>query len=470
MADRLANKDKLSIERFEGGPIRAADSLEESVHQEQVADKLRLVWNQRQFILRVMGAALAVSTLIAFLIPKRYESNTRLMPPEMNSSLAMIAASAGSALAGGAGSAASELLGLKNSADLFVGILESRTVQDDLITKFDLRKVYGDRYWEDARKELSKMTDISLDRKSGIIGIQVTDTNPIRAANMAKEYVAELDQVVTLLNTSSARRERVFLEERLALAKQDLETTERQFSQFASKNTAIDIQEQAKAMIGEGAVVQGQLIAAQTELQSVRQIYAEGNIRVRTLEARIAELQRQLEKIGGNKYGAPADAAKQDDQQLYPSIRQLPLLGVDYADLYRSTKVQEAIFETLTKEYELAKVEEAKETPSIKVIDPANVPERKAYPHRLLIMLTGVFFAFLFAVAWILGQSQWMEMDDRNPHKILVIDVLNDVTAHLPMLSSNGSGSETGNGNYWSRLRNRRALAKESRPSDEPEK
>jgi capsule polysaccharide export protein KpsE/RkpR len=468
MSDRLANSEELSLDRFEGSPAHA-ELLEEAVRRERAIGKVRLVWNHRQFLARVVGIALVLSTLIAFIIPKQYESTTRLMPPEMNSNLAMLAATAGSALGGMAGSAASDLLGLKTSADLFVGILQSRTVQDDLINKFNLRKIYRDRYWEDARKDLGKKTDISLDRKNGIISIQVTDKNPNRAAGMAQEYVEELNRVVTQLNTSSAHRERVFLEDRLAGVKQDLESAEKEFSQFASKNTAIDIQEQGKAMIGEGAIVEGQLIAAQTELQSLRQTYADGNVRVRTMEARIDELRRQLEKIAG-KSDTPDKSSGQEGGPLYPSVRQLPLLGVNYADLYRNTKVQEAIFETLTKEFELAKVEEAKETPSIKVIDPANVPEKKSFPHRSLIILPGVILAFVFGVAWILGQAQWMEMDDRNPQKVLVMDVFKDVAVHLSSVSPNGSGTEPANGSYWSRLRSRRNRNGENHDSIGPEK
>src|SRR5205823_9905955 len=144
----------------------------------------------------------------------------------------------------GLGAAAGNLLGLKSTGELFVGILESRTVRDDIIDKFDLRKRYNDRLHEDARADLIQNTAISEDRKSGIITIQVTDKNPGRAAAMAQEYIEELNRVVTELNTSSAHREREFLEERLGEVKRDLESAEKVFSEFASKNTAIDIQAQ----------------------------------------------------------------------------------------------------------------------------------------------------------------------------------------------------------------------------------
>ena len=160
------------------------------------------------------GAGPGVPPLIAFLIPKRYQSTTRLMPPDQpSSSMAMLAAASGSSRIG-LGSLAGDLLGLKSSGALFIGILESRTVQDDLISSSSLRKIYGVAHMEDARRSWAK-TRISEDRKSGIITIEVTDNDPKRAAAMAEAYVEELNRVVAQLNTSSAHRERIFLEDRL---------------------------------------------------------------------------------------------------------------------------------------------------------------------------------------------------------------------------------------------------------------
>jgi capsule polysaccharide export protein KpsE/RkpR len=299
--------------------------------------------------------------------------------------MAMLAAASGNIgaqLGSGLGSMAGDLLGLKSSSDLFIGILQSRTVQDELVNKFELRKVYSDRRMEDAREDLGKRTNLSVDRKSGILTIQVVDHDPKRAAALAGEYAGELDRVVTQLNTSSAHRERVFLEDRLTQVKQDLESAEKNFSEFATKNTALDIPTQGRAMIEAAATLEGQLIAAQTELQGLKQVYADANVRVRATQARVAELRQQLEKNLGGNTGGPGAANGQNRHSLYPSIRELPALGVGYADLYRNTKIQEAVFQTLTQEYELAKVQEAKETPSVKILDPPDVPEKRSFPDR----------------------------------------------------------------------------------------
>jgi uncharacterized protein involved in exopolysaccharide biosynthesis len=444
MAERKAlESHEVFIDDFDATPEVIDPAAERAAREKRVA-VLRLLWERRRFLARVTGLGLLFFLLVAVLLPNRYTSTTRLMPPDQNSGsgLGMLAALAGKASPGGLGLAgiASDVLGLKESGALFIGILQSRTAQDDLISKFELRKLYHHRRWEDARTELSSNMEIQEDRKSGILTLSVTDKSPQRAAAMAGEYVEELNRVVTQLNTSSAHRERVFLEGRLNQVKQDLETAEKDFSQFASKNTAIDIPAQGKAMIEAAATLEGQLIAAQTELESLRQVYTDSNVRVRATQARIDELRRQLQKLGGKADG-DSTTGSEDEQAVYPSIRRLPVLGVDYADLFRRTKIQEAIFETLTQEYELAKVEEAKETPSVKVLDPGDIPEKKSSPHRTLIVLGGTLFSFFLGAVLILGTTTWNQIDPQDPRRILAQEVLETIRSHVGAASANGSGA-----------------------------
>jgi uncharacterized protein involved in exopolysaccharide biosynthesis len=446
MADRVTTTEQLEEDVLQGAPDDFGPERETN-GREITAARLRLLWDRRQWLARLAGAGLVLSTLIAFLIPKRFESTTRLMPPDQaNSNMTMLAAAAsGQGGGSGIGAMASDLLGLKSSGALFIGILGSRTIQDDLINKFGLQKIYGDRQLLDARIRLSKNTDISEDRKSGIITIQVTDKVPQRAAAMAGEYVEELNRVVTGLNTSSAHRERLFLEERLSQVKLDLESAEKGFGEFASKNTAIDIQAQGKAMIEAAGNLEGQLIAAQTERQGLKQIYTDDNVRVRAAQARVEELQKQLQRIGG-KFDGPAGAnletgpqTGKSEDSMYPSIRQLPLLGVSYADLYRATKVQETIFETLTREYELAKVQEAKEIPSVKMIDPPDVPEKKSFPPRLEIILAGTMASIFAGVVLVFADEMWEKTDPQDPQKVLALEIYRAARTRLPWVSQNGA-------------------------------
>jgi capsule polysaccharide export protein KpsE/RkpR len=246
---------------------------------------------------------------------------------------------------------------------------------------------------------------------------------------MAQAYVDELNRLVSEVSTSSARRERIFIEQRLASVRQDLEDAEKQFSVFASKNATLDLKEQTRATVQSAAELQGQLIAAQSQLQGMEQIYSPNNVRVRAARARIDELQRQLRKMGGSGSATLADSLKSDE--LYPSIRQLPLLGVEWADLYRRMKIQETVYELLNQQYELTRIEEAKEIPIVNVIDPANFPEKKSWPPRLLLIFALTALSFAGASAWVVGSARWDRVDPDNPHKQLLETISAAVQDHL---------------------------------------
>jgi len=429
---------------------RNGDALQDELVQQEFREhdarerkvaRLRMLWESRRFLARVTGAGVLLSTLVAFLIPKHYQSVARLMPPDNQSTsgLAMAAAAlSGGGTGMGFGGMATELLGMKSSSDLLVGVLNSRTVEDKLIVQFDLKNAYGSpkMKMEDVRKALAAWTDTTVDRKSQIITITVIDKSPQRARALAQAYIDELNHTLAEVSTSSARRERIFLEGRLKTVQQDLEAAERDFSQFASQNTTIDLKEQGKAMVEAAAALQGELIAARSELEGLRQIYADNNVRVRSVQARVAELENQLRKIDGDR-GESLENFGQDDS-LYPSIRKLPLLGVTYADLYRRTKVQEALFERLTQQYELSRVQEAKEIPTVKVLDPPNLPEKKTFPPRLLLMLLGTALAFWCGAAWLFARARWERTDPSDPRKVLAQEVLSTLRAAIPWNSRNG--------------------------------
>jgi capsule polysaccharide export protein KpsE/RkpR len=443
--------------------LKAEEAYKELERREtrlRVAARVRTVWRERSFLFRISALGLIVGLLVAFLIPARYTSTTALMPPDnqSGSSVAMAASMAASRGAGGFGQIAGDLLGLNSTSDVFVGILSSRTVQNHIIDQFDLKRVYGLRRMADARLELASQVRISVDRKSQIITISVTDNSPQRAESMARAYVDQLNRLVSELSTSSARRERIFLEGRLAQVTQDLETAEKELSQFASKNSAIDIKEQGKAIVEAAATVQGRLMVAQSELEELRQIYSDSSVRVRAVKARIAELQSQLAKFGGKDQtgtrGPETDSAEQ-----YPSIRQLPLLGVTYADLYRRTKVQEAAYEVLTQEYEIVKAQEAREIPTVKVLDPADIPEKKTFPPRLLIGISTMFLACIGGIVLLFGSKSWNERDPHDLSKAVATEIWIDLKEKRFLNSVNGVSREAGTDSDNSVRRKRRIFS-----------
>jgi capsule polysaccharide export protein KpsE/RkpR len=331
---------------------------------------------------------------------------------------------------GGVMGLASQLLGMNTSGELYVGVIQSQAVEDRVIERLGLMSVYWDKYLEDARKHLESNTSVSIGARTGIISISVTDKKPERAAAIAKAYVIELNQVLSEVNSSSAHRERVFLEERLREIKQRSEADAKEFALFASQNAAVDIPNQAKAMVTAEAELQSQLIVAQAELKGLRQIYAVGNARARAAQARVDELQRQADKFGGKDVDPAKDASLSNDE-LYPSLRQLPLLGVKYLDLYRRAKIDDAVFELLTQEYEVAKIQEAREIPTAAVLDAAAVPEKKSSPHRVLLTLAAVLVGFLFACAYLVGCTVWERTDVSEPSKVLAQEVFSTAKAWM---------------------------------------
>ncbi|HXH85514.1 MAG TPA: GNVR domain-containing protein, partial [Nitrospira sp.] len=197
-----------------------------------------------------------------------------------------------------------------------------------------------------------------------------------------------------------------------------------------SQNAAINIPEQTKAMVGAAADLQAQLIAAQSMLRGLQQIYTNNNIRVREMQAQVDELQRQLAKLGGK--GVKLDeGASLPSGELYPSIRQLPLLGARYLDLYRTNRIDEALYELLKKQDELAKLEEARDVPVVQVLDHATVPLKKTSPHRLWIMLFGMTSCFLVGAGWIVGGAYWERTDAENPWKMLTQEVVATLRVRL---------------------------------------
>jgi len=424
-------------------------------------ERLRLLWDERRFLTKVAGLGIALGAVLALLIPNHYASTVQLMPPESEGSAMgmMTAMMAGGGTAGGKsgggggggggglGAIAGDLLGLKNVGAEYVGILKSHTIEERLVDRFGLQKVYGNKYKEDACKNLSDNSSVSEDRKSGLITIEVTDKDRQRAAALGQGYVDELNRLMAEINNSTAHRQRIFLEQRLRTVKEQLDAASLAFSQFASKNTAIDIEEQGKAMVEAAASVQGQLIAMESDLKGLEQIYTPNNPRVQSTKSSIAELRTQLEKLGG---GQPGKSLQ--NGEIYPSIRQLPVLGVTYYDLYRNVKVQEAVYETLTAQYEIEKLEEVKDTPSVKVLDSPNLPERKSFPPRTLITLLVALFTLSGGIGWVFLDERWQRIDPNDPGKVLALEVFQSVNAKMPWSTPNGSRLHAMTHKAWTRL------------------
>jgi uncharacterized protein involved in exopolysaccharide biosynthesis len=369
----------------------------------------------------ILGTGILLSLLYAKSLPNMYTSTTTLMPPDSASSSSNLMSLLSSV--GPVASVGSTALGIRTPGAVFVGILGSRRVQQSLVTRFDLVHRYKKRLIEDACKRLTADTVIRDDAKSGIITISVKADDPVLASNMAQGYVEELDSIVTHNSTSAARRERIFLEERLKEIKQDLDDSAKALSQFSTKNKTIDIPSQGKAMVESGLKLQDQLVASRSELAGLQQTYSQDNVKIRSAQARIAELQRQIGKMMGSTDDIRLDA----NDSAYPSVSELPSLGLTYYDLERKMKVEEVLWEALTKQYEAARVQEAKEIPTVRVLDVANVPQRKSSPIRSEIVILGAMLSFCIACISVFARSRWTEMDPQDERAKLLTEIVNAV-------------------------------------------
>jgi len=380
---------------------------------------LEVLWEERRRLLQWSLGGAALACLLAAALPSKYQSTARVLPSENPPSALMMA---GSSMALPSAGPISELIGTRTPGALFAAILRSDTVEDALIDRFDLRRVYHVRGYDRARRKLSDDTVISEDKKSGIVTLTVTGGQQQRVAALANAYVEEADKVLQSLNTSEAHREREFLEGRIAVVRQGLLADEQQMARFSSRSSALDIKEQGKAAFEMAGRIQGEWIATRSELEGLRQMYGPDHPQVRSLEAKAAALRASLDKMGtapdeeqGDLPKDVSENAAQDAQAPggsgldYLSLGRLPVVGAGYADRQRQVQLQEAVYEALVKQYEMAKVEEAKQTPRLRVIDAGQPPERRSSPRLLVLFALCTLFGLVAGVLAVLGSAVWRD-------------------------------------------------------------
>lgn len=368
---------------------------------------VRSMWKRRRAVFGITVAGTIIALIVVLCESNLYTSATSVMPPDTGTS------SRTNLLALAGADVESSILGMKSSGALFVGILKSRNVQDGLISRFGLLARFKKKNLEDARKELSEDTQVAEDSKSGIITVKVTAKDPRLAADLARGYVEELNRVVEQSATSAARRERVFLEERLGAIKKDLDESSKALGQFSSTSAVVQPMDQAKVMMEADMRLQTELAGADAELAGLRQAYSADNVRVRSLEARVAELQRQSGKISGFSTGGQVSSSQ------LPSLRNLPLLGLTYGELLRRSQTEEMLWATLTKQYEAAKVQEAREIPTVRLLDAADVPLRKSGPQRSRMLLGGALLSFIAGCIVVVWMDFWQALAPDDERKLI---------------------------------------------------
>ena len=361
-----------------------------------VLDTLALLARRKTFITRFVVISTVLATVVAFLLPVRYEAKIVLLPPQQNSSIAsaVLGQMGGLGSLGSLGSLASlGGLGMKNTADMYVSFFTSRTVEDAMIRRFGLMAEYKEKNMTETRKVFERNTSVVAGNKDGLIRIAVDDRDPKRAAEMANGYVEEFRRLSATLAISEAARRRVFFEGQLQQAKADLAAAEEAMRKTQQSTGVLQIDSQARALIESSALLRAQVVAKEVQVQSMRAYAAEDNPTLVMAKQELAALKSQLEQLAGSQHD--------DGSDIVLSKGRVTGEGMEYLRRYRDLKYHETTYELLAKELEIAKLDEAREGEIVQVVDAAVPPDKRSSPHRTLIILGSMILSFFAAVVWI---------------------------------------------------------------------
>lgn len=329
-----------------------------------------------------------IAAVIGLILPNIYTGVARILPPQQGGS-PITAILMGDTSALNAGSSVGQALGLRNPSDLYVGMLQSRTIIDSMITRFDLQKLYSKDTLTETREKLSRLSRITAGH-DGIITIEVDDEDPKRAAEMANTYVSELDALTQTVSVTSAGRQRVFMEKQLRQAKDHLADAEVALRITQEKTGLISVTDQGKAMIESVASLRALIAAKQVQLVTMRTSSTENNPDYVRAQQELAGLRQELVKLEKSN---PSDSSA-----VIPSAASIPEAGLEYVRKYRDVQYYQALFELLAKQYEIARSQEAAESGVIQVLDRATLPDKKSSPHRSLIVLVTGLLAGIFGM------------------------------------------------------------------------
>ncbi len=364
-------------------------------------DSLIVIVKRKRIIAWITLSSIALAIVISLLMPKTYRAETRILPPQQSSS--GTSAQLLNQLSGLGGSAGL-IVGMKTPNDLYVGLLKSRTVLDRIIDRFNLLAVYKTDYREDARRDLLNALNVRDDRKSGIITIGVEDRKPQRSADMTNAFVEELKNLTQYIAVTEASQRRLFFEEQLKSVKEALIRAEDSLRGYQEKTGAIEIREQTKAVIESVAHLRAQISAKEVELKVLKTYATSRNPDLQKIEEELTGMQEQLAKLESRGGGSP-DA-------LMPTGR-MPEAGTGYVRKIRDMKYYETLYELLSKQYEIAKMDEARDAAVIPVIDPAVPPERKLRPKRSILVILVALTGLLLSVIAAFVQESWEDKASR---------------------------------------------------------
>ncbi len=329
-------------------------------------------------------ATSAFTFLVSLFLPNNYMARATLFPPQRDTS-AGIASLLGAGIGGLSSGFSMALPTFATPSDLYGAILKSRTVAERVVIKHNLMQKYGVTSTEKALDIFAGHLGVAVE-PNGMLKASFEDRDPIAAAAILETIIAELNKVSSEANAAQATATRKFVEERLEQTRNELARAEEDYRKFQEEHKAVALDEQMKAIIGNIAELKGQLVLAEIEAGVLKRTFLPSHTSVRQQEAKIQEIKRQISLLEEG----PADSSY--DAMSIP-VSEAPNVGLELARLTRELKIQSTVFELLTQQYEQAKIQEKKDTPTIQVLDPPRPPEKKSGPRRVIMALMAGFLS-----------------------------------------------------------------------------
>jgi len=352
---------------------------------------MRVIVRRKMLIVKICAAAIVLSVCYSLTLNNIYTATNRFLPPQKENTSAVFSSllSQTGGLAGLAGG------GLGGSTDLYIGILKSRSVTDAVIKRLDLQKEFKNKTIEDTRMVVERVVKFK-GSKEGIITVSANSKDPQKAAQLANTFVDELTRRSVKLLLVKASGERLFLEQRLIVVRQELKNAEDDLKAFQEKFKTIKVDTQATAAIEAIARLKAEIESKEVQLATLSNSRTGENSDVKALQAGISKLKSHLGAMSGS----------QGSDSVIPSAGNVPSLSVEYFRKMRELKIQEAVFEQLSKQYEVAKINESKDSSTLQVLDEAVAPAKKSKPKRSLIVLLSTVMAFFGSIVFIFVQEQ----------------------------------------------------------------
>jgi len=386
------------------------DRIEED--EINLLDLAIVILKRKRFIIKFTLIVAVITALISLILPSIYRAETKMLPPQTSSSTGM-AAQLLSQLGGAAG-ALGGIAPIKTSGALFTELLKSNSVLDRVIDRFDLIKLYKTKTRENARNLLLKSLKAEEDKKSGLISVKFEDKDPKRAAQIANAFIEELKNVNKGLAVSEASQRRLFFEEQLQDVKVSLAKAEEDMKTFQEKTGVLQAEAQAKAVIENIALLRAQIAAKEVELRVLKTYTTQNNPDLYKAEEGLKAMRAELAKLETKGGGG--------HNPLMPTGR-MPSVGTEYLRKLRELKFNETLYELLLKQYELAKLDEARDATVIQVVDKAEPPEKRYKPkRRQMVMIAAISALFVSIFAAFL--MEFMEKTKSNPENYERVEVI----------------------------------------------